>query len=303
MTDDTNSSSGEWDKLEPRILVKIFTLLSIMDLISGVSMVCHSWLSACRDPSLWNTIDLSVLTCRRFNTPQLPYAWSDGDSKDRMLHILKSISRISGNNPSTLYFNFYIRLTNEHLALASESFPNLRRVVLSTYNNVTLNGFSNAVQQWQNLESLTLPAFSRPECMIMVIGENCRRFSKLRFTCPFSIEMANAIRAYLPNLKSLSLRSSLVDKEALTILLNGDTKLEVLNLSHCVFRDILRSSFENFYFYRELQPSIIRKASKIKTFLHCNNNSECRLCQSLPKAEFEYREQVWREDEVTELAM
>ena len=114
------SSDRSWNNMDYNILVKIFTTLNFMDIISGVSLVWSSWRSACCDPALWKKLDLSTLSADSNNVLPKPYTLSNVESGKRLTKILNSALNLSRGNVTRLVFNYFISINDEHLVFASE---------------------------------------------------------------------------------------------------------------------------------------------------------------------------------------
>lgn len=115
------SSSRNWANMEYEVLVYIFMKLSTMDLLSSISLVCHSWRAACCNPLLWFTLDLARLKYS-FDCPMdlgaLLHSWQS----TRLMQILNSALILGGNNIMCLIFHFDAHIKDEHLIFAAERF-------------------------------------------------------------------------------------------------------------------------------------------------------------------------------------
>lgn len=94
----------------------------------------------------------------------------------------------------------------------------------------------------------------------------------------------------------------MVIKEALVIILDGLKHLEVLNISHCHIVDVSQGRI-----LREIDDSILQKASGLCQFFTCMNDS-CIMCQRTRADEglmrwHRYEENAWKADEVESLAL
>ncbi|XP_015896212.1 F-box/LRR-repeat protein At3g48880 [Ziziphus jujuba] len=300
------SKAGSWNDVPHDILVKIFMTLNIMDLITSVSRVCSSWRRASCDPALWEKLDLSTMKSSSVNIPREPYAWSDKESGDKLLLIMKNAMSLGGGHAVCLILHFYAFLRNEHLLCAAERSPKLKKLALPAWNQLNVDAFEEAVKHWKALETLTVPCVYSPVNILRAIGTHCKNFSRLKIMCPFDLEFANAIITYIPKLKVLSLRCAMVYKDALSCIMNALHHLEVLNLNHCLLVD--DAQYEGFVVvYREHEQEIIEKGSRFKTFLFCNQ-ATCAMCQHTFDDEgilrwYEYDEILWRTDEVSSLAL
>lgn len=126
----------------------------------------------------------------------------------------------------------HAKLVDLHWDLFLGRNRNLKRLALPIWSRLTVSGMRKAFKYWKGLESLTVPDFSSPMKLMKAIGTNCKNFSELKLTCNLNVDYANAIVKYLPKLKVLSLRATIVfNKETLICILDGLNHLEVLNMS------------------------------------------------------------------------
>ncbi|KAJ0106250.1 hypothetical protein Patl1_18743 [Pistacia atlantica] len=302
-----SSSSRNWQTMDYDILVKIFTVLNLTDMVFGVSRVCKSWRFACRDPLLWATLNLNRLKANSTDIlPSETCALLDNQSSWwRVMCILKNAFNLGCNNVTRLIFHYSMYINDEHLVYAAIRFPRVKHLVLPPCNQITVDGFHAAIQRWQELVSLIVPYICSPSKIMQMISANCKNFSILKVMLPFDLEFATTLFIYLPGLKVLSLRSVMVDKNALTIILKLMDGLEKLNLSHCRLIEVPRTPGPVTLF-REMDNSIIAKASHLKEFCYCQELS-CSICLFEHTDEnflkwYAYDEGLWREDEITSLA-
>lgn len=294
----------KWENMDYDILLKIFMTFSFIDLISSVSRVCSSWRSVCRDRVLWKTVDLSFLKVDSFTNVWQPYARSDWSSES-LMDILKCVFSLSRGNVSCLIFHFDIYIKDKHLMYTAERFPKLKRLVLPAWTAITVDGFRQAVRRWEGLESMTIPCTYSPFDFMKAIGENCKNFAELKIMCRFDIEFATAITTFLPKLKVLSLRCTVLCADAFIHILNGLEHLEVLNLFHCTL-DCFQH-LEPIKVLWEDDVSILEKALRLREFLICPD-SPCTTCQYRIDNEGTlvwpvFEKELLRMDEVNSLAI
>lgn len=177
---------------------------------------------------------------------------------------------------------------------------------MPAWNRIKKTGIVRAVHIWKELESLTMPSISNPPYLMEEIANNCKNFAELKVMGPCDIFFASTLAAFLPNLKVLSLRCSVLSKEALIIILDGLPGLEVLNISHCLLVEVPPHRAPR-RVLGELDKSILEKASRLKIFLTCMSDS-CTMCQRTRNDEglirwYKYEEDLWRVDEVSSLAI
>ncbi|KAL0403131.1 UNVERIFIED_CONTAM: F-box/LRR-repeat protein [Sesamum radiatum] len=237
--EDTYSASRRWEDMDIDILVKIFQNLNIFELTSGVGHVCRTWRMAACDPLLWKTLDISLLKSNFIKIPLEPYVYVDGRSDKIFTRVLKIALNLSCGNISTLIFHYNMYVSDDQLAYTAERCPHLKRLVMPAWNRIKKTGICRAIRMWEDLESLTMPSISNPPYLMEEIARSCSKFAELKVMGPCDILFASTLAAFLPNLKVLSLRCSMLFKDALIIILEGIKGLEVLNISHCLIIEVL----------------------------------------------------------------
>ncbi|KAJ8771494.1 hypothetical protein K2173_026671 [Erythroxylum novogranatense] len=304
--EDRSALTRRWEDLDNDMLVKIFQSFSIIDLISGkIAHVCSGWRRACCDPLLWKTLDLSKQKSNFIKIPLDPYVYVDGRSDKELTRVLKISLNLSQENITSLIFRFDLYVSDEQLTYTAKKCPRLKRLVLPAWNRIK-NEITKLIPMWTDLESLTMPSIANPQYLMEQIGKNCNNFQELKVMGPFDILFASALVQYLPNLKVLSLRCSMLYKDALVIILDDLHRLEVLNISHCLLIDVQPPPIRK-RVMTELDKTILEKASRLREFLTCMNNS-CIMCQRTKNDEglmrwYKYEEGLWKADEISSLAL
>ncbi|KAK7813872.1 f-box/lrr-repeat protein [Quercus suber] len=282
------------------ILVKIFQSFDILELTSGIAHVCSAWRMACCDPLLWKTLDLSMMKLNFIKIPLEPYVYVDGRSDKILTRLLKISMSLSRGNITTLIFHFNLFMSDEQLTYTAERCPQLRRLVLPAWNRIKKTGICKAIRAWKDLESLTMPGIANPPYLMEEISKNCKNFRELKIMGPCDKFFASTLATFLPTLKVLSLRCLMLYKEALIIVLDSLPHLEVLNISHCLLIEVLPPPGPK-KVVSEIDQSIIEKASRLREFLTCMNDS-CTMCQRTKIDEglmrwYRYEEGLWKADE------
>lgn len=295
-----------WEDLDTDILVKIFQSFDILELTSGIAHVCSAWRMACCDPLLWKTLDLSMMKSNFIKIPLEPYVYVDGRSDKILTRLLKISMSLSRGNITTLIFHFNLFVSDEQLTYTAERCPQLRRLVLPAWNRIKKTGICKAIRAWKDLESLTMPGIANPPYLMEEISKNCKNFRELKIMGPCDKFFASTLATFLPTLKVLSLRCSMLYKEALIIVLDSLPHLEVLNISHCLLIEVLPPPGPK-KVVSEIDQSIIEKASRLREFLTCMNDT-CTMCQRTKIDEglmrwYRYEEGLWKADEVSSLAL
>ncbi|KAF5800490.1 putative F-box domain, leucine-rich repeat domain superfamily, F-box-like domain superfamily [Helianthus annuus] len=296
----------KWEDLDIDVLVKIYQKIDIFDLTSGVADICKTWHHAARDPMLWRTLDLSVLSSNYIRTPLEPYVYVDGPSDEQLTKILKISLNLSRGSIKTLIFNINLYVHDEQLTYTAERCPNLKRLVLPAWNRIKKTGICKAIKMWKDLESLTMPSIETPLYFMEKVSKNCKNFSELKIMGPCDIFLVNTLIRCVPNLKVLSLRCSVVYLDALILILDGLKNLNVLNISHCVIVDAPPPD-ATIKVVTKLDDSVLKKGSRLSEFLTCMDD-ECIMCQRTRADEgllrwYRYEEGLWKQDEVKSLAV
>jgi len=177
----------------------------------------------------------------------------------------------------------------------------LERLVLPLPESKTLSGFCIAVKRWPALKSLTAAGVTQPKRLLKAITENCPDFSDLKHMGLVDDKFANTVITCLPKLKILSLRGSLIYREALYLILENLENLEVFNISHCL---ITASPMAPWPFYGQLDDRLLERGTRLKRFIVCAQRS-CTKCSYAARHYrkmvrwFDYDEGFWKQDEVS----
>ncbi|KAJ8627349.1 hypothetical protein MRB53_020656 [Persea americana] len=115
--------------------------------------------------------------------------------------------------------------------------------------------FPRCIANWRDLQILHLQVKPNSFVQIVVeIGSHCKNFFELKMRGPFTFKEANAIAAWLPNIKYLHLINCSITRESLLIILKGCKELEILDIRYCKGFDV--------------DEEILKLSSNIKTFDH-----------------------------------
>lgn len=274
--EERNSPVRRWEDLNIDMLVNIFQSFDLFQLISVIPQVCPAWQLACSDQRLWKTLDLSVMQSNFIKTQAPPYVFVDTPSREKLTRILKICLNLSRGNLLTLIFHYNLYVDNNQLTYTAKRCPRLKRLVMPAWEKLEKRTICSAFQEWKDLESLTMPSLEEPAYVIEKIGRSCKKISELKIMDPCDVLLASALVAFLPNLKVLSVRCTLLSKSALVTILDGLKKLEVLNISHCVITEDPPPAPKKIL--TKLDHSIVEKASRLHKFLTCMSDS-CIMCQ------------------------
>ncbi|PIA30887.1 hypothetical protein AQUCO_05300014v1, partial [Aquilegia coerulea] len=287
------------------VLMKIFLLMSNKDLINGISRVCRSWRMACADPCFSKKIDFAVTQSYSIQIPQPPYVWVSERSDKELMQLLCFSLVLSRRDTTCLVFHINLYLKDDHLSYVAERSPHLQQLVLPAWNRISTSCINKAISKWKYLYSLTIPCIRDHRSVLMEIDKNCANFKQLKIMGgPLDISFASSITHFLPKLKVLSLRCSVLYEEAVNHIVENMNQLEALNISHCLFVRKLPSGRE--VSVSTPDKSILVKASRLLDFYTCWDQS-CFLCRRMRIDKGDLRwykceKDLWRTDEVTSLS-
>ncbi|XP_055826983.1 F-box/LRR-repeat protein At3g48880-like [Solanum dulcamara] len=294
-----------WEDLDTDLLLKILQFFDLFELSAGVAHVCSTWRLACCDQLLWKTLDLSVLKSNFIKIPLVPYVYVDSESDKTLTRLLKICLNLSRGNILTLIFHYNLYVCNDQLTYTAERCPRLKRLVMPAWNRIQKTGICRAIRIWEDLESLTMPSIANPPFVMEEIARSCKNFAELKIMGPCDMLFASALVSFLPNLKVLSVRCTVLSKTVLVTILDGLKKLEVLNISHCVITEDPPPAPKKIL--AKLDESVLEKVSRLHKFLTCMSDS-CIMCQRTRNDEglmrwYKYEEDIWKMDEVRSLAI
>lgn len=265
----------QWKDLDPFILSKIFSHMSLQDQLSGPPFVCHSWLFA----SLHSV----------FNHPNLDFSSIQNlDDDDEQLY-QQHLAR----------YNYLLRLAIKHcrnwvsvslpcrklpdfytLMFVAENTPNISRVVLPCDASVDVYPIFMAVMYWKNLRVFDAPF--RGVQMITQLVDYCNNIVELGLHGEFSEKEVLCIVEGFPGLQVLDLSKSTLSSNALAILLDGRLKcIKEFNVLHCLFVDEDGKDMRDEYVkFKNFKLEIFEKISglrSLKRFRHCLGKP-CQQC-------------------------
>ncbi|KAJ8554455.1 hypothetical protein K7X08_025133 [Anisodus acutangulus] len=184
---------------------------------------------------------------------------------------------LSCGNILTLIFHYNLYVSDNQLTYTAERCRRLKRLVMPAWNRINEIAICRAIRLWEDLESLTMPNIEDDLPYVMEeIGRSCKNFAELKIMGPCDMVFSSTLVAFLPNLKVVSVRCTVLSKPALVIILEGLNFLEVLNLSHCLITEDPPPAPTKIL--TKLDDSILEKASRLREFITCMSDS-CIMCQ------------------------
>ncbi|CAH2055241.1 unnamed protein product, partial [Thlaspi arvense] len=142
-----------WEKMDKDILSNIFTKLDVVNVIMGASRVCITWFLASHNKTIWNTIKLNDIDSIIFDNPYGPYMQDNDRERHRyqLKKILIEINKFGRTVPANFFFNVFSYVVEEDLAIISKGMPNIRKLALPMWKNLSLNSIQSAFSKWKNL--------------------------------------------------------------------------------------------------------------------------------------------------------
>ncbi|XP_071706676.1 F-box/LRR-repeat protein At3g48880-like [Rutidosis leptorrhynchoides] len=290
------------------ILVNVFNKFDIFELTSGLGHICPSWRNAVCDPYLWRTLDLSLFKSNYTYINNKPHVYVAKSSDKQLTKLLKISLNLSRQCVTTLIFHYYSYVNDAQLTYIAERSPNLKRLVLPSWDRITVTGIRNSITMWKDLESLAIATVPNPTYLMKQISINCKKFSQLKIIGPCDIAFVKTLIRCVPNLKVLSLRCSRLHMDALLLILNRLDNLQVLNIAHCyIVEGPTAPSTSSLKVVEKLDDEIMEKGSRLRNFITCRDDM-CTECQRTKADKGIMRwcrieQGLWKEDEVKSLAV
>ncbi|CAD5191008.1 unnamed protein product [Musa acuminata subsp. malaccensis] len=249
----------------------------------------------CFDSSLWRTIDLRIL-------------WSDllirVDTELRLSQALMTIVAYGHGNITSIVFHPNLPTKDEHLNIISRGCPHLKRLVMPCWDSISVTAMSDAINNWGELESITMPSLTPSFRTMLTIDGSCERLSQLKVVGVVHDGFLSSPFGNFPfELKVLSLQCCLVPLGGLLTIMDMHLHLEVLNLSHVLLHLDERMNpvplmklFDN-----PVGMLILEKAFRLSSFFYCEDYKSCNECRRMMNGHTRHSDGWWRLDEVASL--
>lgn len=267
-----SSQNPPWQDLNPFILSKIFSCLSLNDQLFCPPQVCRSWLNATLHTLFANSnLDLGSLD-----------TLDELNQRSRFTNLLQlAVDHYSGwvsicfpRKHSLHYFaTVYI----------AERTPNISRVVLPCDASDDLFPIFASLMYWKNLRVFDAPLSPEEGFLFLSqLVDHCNNLQQLGVHGELAAKDALCIVEGFPKLKVLDLSHSTLCADALAILLSGRlTSMKELNILHCLFvgedGEHLCNDYDKL---RDFNKEMLHKASALKSlriFSHCLGKN-CQQC-------------------------
>ncbi|XP_065850885.1 F-box protein SKIP1-like [Euphorbia lathyris] len=249
---ETMAGSGlcsDWSELIQECLINIFSRLTLEQRWRGPMLVCKSWLSACKEPSLNTAFDLDY----RFNSRIESSRWWIPDFEMKMDCMLRSVVDWSDASLTEIRTR---HCSDSSVNFVAERCPNLLVLSIRSCPNVTDASMFQIAVRCTKLREIDISyCYEISRESLVMIGRNCPNLKVLKRNflnwldpsqlvgiipdeymnaCPENgDEEAAAIAEFMPNLNHLELRFSKLTGKGLFTICEACLNIEFFDLSGC----------------------------------------------------------------------
>ncbi|KAJ4833863.1 hypothetical protein Tsubulata_035730 [Turnera subulata] len=218
-----------WLELPKDVTISILQRLGAVEIMESVQLVCTTWRSVCKDPSMWRSIDMS----NRGEPYSMPH--------DLEIMCRNAVDRSSGHLLHIIIQHFG---TDELLHYIAERASNLKSLKLGLCYEISPEGLSNAIKKMPLLEELELSycCNSVTSESLETIGRSCPLLQSLKWNDQAALGgdsecdgEAMAIGKTMPGLRHLQLVGNFLTNNGLQAILDGCPHLESLDLRQCSY--------------------------------------------------------------------
>ncbi|KAI5655529.1 hypothetical protein M9H77_32716 [Catharanthus roseus] len=253
------------------ILYRIFSFFTLLQVTLIISKVCTTWRDVCLTANSWDTLDLSKLN-EYFKVSPHPddqETWSKLPFSETFWNILTTATDVGNRNLTKIIFNLHIPISDEHLIYVAKRCPNVKLLILPALSMITPEGYQRVFEIWKGLEAIVLPGCFFSMDIFEILGRNCPKLRSVKMTGFVSNEIVLALASHIPWLKAFSVKSAIIKKETLVLILESLKELEELNVCDACFfyTPLLRN--ESF----EIDESILETFDHLKKFYYFLINS------------------------------
>ncbi|XP_010479399.1 PREDICTED: putative F-box protein At4g11580 [Camelina sativa] len=276
-----------WENMDRNILAKIFGMLNVIDIIMGASRVCISWFLASHNRTLWKSINLTDLKPISLddNPKKAEFLLDNNDEERRyqLRDILMEITKFSNTITTDLFLDYYYYIQEEDLAIIAERMPNIKKIAFTLWCDLNENSFQFTFSRWKNLQTLILtqPRFEKLDLDLRAIGDNCQSLTNLKLIRTLTRDLAEQLVCNFSTLKRLSFQCASVCNIALLSLIINHHNLKILNLSHCIYAEIINEIFgdEDELGLLPSENIIQTGTQNLDAFIVCSK--DCKVCKEV----------------------
>ncbi|KAJ9163272.1 hypothetical protein P3X46_022958 [Hevea brasiliensis] len=214
-----------WVELPRDVTASILWKLGAIEILTSAQLVCSTWRSICKDPSMWRSIDMH----------NLGDLWDMDYDLGRMCR--HAVDRSSGGlvDVNIEYFG-----TDDLLQYIADRSSHLKRLRLVCCYSISDEGLSEVATKFPLLEELDISYCSLSKQALEVVGRCCPLLKSFKLNnqgcrnphieCN---EEALAIAEHMPHLRYLQIFGNKLTNEGLQAILDGCPHLESLDLRQC----------------------------------------------------------------------
>ncbi|CAL4997234.1 unnamed protein product [Urochloa decumbens] len=221
----------DWSELPHDALSFVFNKLDIFDILMGAGLVCHPWLGAAEEPSLWKHLDMSSHNnvvrekCRSRETGVL------------CAMAKKAVDRSGGQLEVFVGEQF---VDDDLLKYIGDRAPSLKVLRLTSCLHVLNEGFVEAIRKLPLLEELNLSTCKSigGRATFNAVGKACVNLKQFILVKDFTVygkfgdDEAYGIAA-MHGLRSLKITCGEFNNKAMATILDRCPYLESLDLIQC----------------------------------------------------------------------
>ncbi|KAG5063895.1 hypothetical protein AAZX31_02G191300 [Glycine max] len=256
-----NETESDWSELTRECLINILSRLSVEDRWRGTMLVCKSWFSVFKEPSLHFVFNLDP----QFDSPTESTRWWTPEFEAKIDNMLRSVVEWAQSSLTHIRIR---HCSDRSLALVAQSCPNLEVLFIRSCPRVTDDSISRIALSCPKLRELDISyCYEITHESLVLIGRNCPNLKVLKRNlmnwldpsqhrgivpddylnaCPQDgDDEAAAIANSMPGLEQLEIRFSKLTAKGLNSICQGCPNLEFLDLSGCAnltSRDIANAS-------------------------------------------------------------
>ncbi|KAK7329914.1 hypothetical protein VNO77_24096 [Canavalia gladiata] len=242
-------TESEWGELTRECLINILSRLSLEDRWRGTMLVCKSWFSAFREPSLHSIFDLDPF----FDSPPESTHWWTPEFEAKIDSMLRSVVQWAQTSLTEIRVR---HCSDRSLAFAAQRCSNLEVLSIRSCPRVTDDSISKLALNCPKLRELDVSyCYDITHESLVLIGRNCPNLKVLKRNlmnwldpsqhqgivpdeylnaCPQDGDSeAAAISNSMPHLECLEIRFSKLSAKGLNSICQGCPNLEFLDLYGC----------------------------------------------------------------------
>lgn len=250
--------------MNPFLLSKIFSFLSVNDQLFVVPYVCHSWLLSILETLFKNlTLDLRLIDTLDQENQRLRYI--------RLLKLALNHCQgwVSIYFPTKHLFGYFGTL------FVAERTPDVSSVVFTNSGVCGDLTIFVSLLYWKNLKVFRAPVGPVNGChLISQLADSCKKLKEIRLKGTIMQKEASSIVEAFPRIEILDFSESTLSVDALEILFDGRLKfLKEINILHCkVNGDDGKDIRKDYLKLNEVRDKMLEKASgitRLKKLRHC----------------------------------